>query len=1054
MALIDGYLKISGRPVPGAEADLVNSETDARVDSDITDRYGYYRFEDVSSGTYRIEFYGGGAKKSDWVEEVTIPAPPTPVPKVFLFCDYVKNCKTQDGAPNSNTGYLTFKTGAVVILESTVHTIVGFTDGINNDVFMPHSSPSGTYYVYWDENDTPTRYWYTTDINQAVAGDRRLIATWSYEGGEWILKYNSFFGTIIDGDHIVTGTIDCSLVNISTDPDGVGPRVEIDGEGLKSYSDETTIKAIVGKLNSDWGGWFNVGGFGGADYGNRVVTIGSNGLAVIGGAGIAVTTGTITAGASGEIVIDGPAVKVNVGPNLYLDGSPSKVVAGSLEIRGSTSQIYYDATHYIDFSGTLDWLHFSDNFKVNSDGYITAKGGGSIADWVLLGSTLQAGAPDMILDAGNKKIIVGPNGEIEIDGIGKKITIGDETPNIIIDGFNKQIGTSNFISGNIGWRVEEDGSAEFNNILARGELHASIFVVDETHATGGTLLISTGLKLHEAVTTPASLDLDFNIICDDPPSGAAQRFFPNEFLRAKTLCATGVEDVWMLVNDKDDGGFTDGYKDNGDGTGTYNVKLKHGGTSIVLPAGTAVVKYGDSSSYNMLLTTDLSNSPYLDIFAIGSTPWDGTSVNSRLGNLAGISELSGWGLASKKIYLGNNLSDPNIILDGTTQKISINDSTFGNQGIQLDYNSGTPRAYIGDGGITETDRFFEFDGVDIFWRGVNTYLTKAGEFGASNAVITGTITANTGHIGGADGWEIAAKKLIGAADSLIESGILQSSDWGASAGSQLDLVNKTLTFGGSTDYKFKVLADGTCYADEIRSDGNIYLDESASQYYSKLYYHGTDAYISFGSIADHFVFSHGIMLNLTSPKVIFHNSANYLQWDNANNKFIFSQNVDLGGYDLFASDFKAADFVYIDYNANFATPHLYFHGTDAHLDWDNTNTQFEFSHKLDVPEVWSDGLAVAVTTKTANYTATSSDSTVLCNASGGAFTITLPTAVGIAGRMYTFKKTDSSANHILVDPYGAEKIDGESNGDLSTQYQFMTIVPDGANWFCIAGTVT
>lgn len=92
---------------------------------------------------------------------------------------------------------------------------------------------------------------------------------------------------------------------------------------------------------------------------------------------------------------------------------------------------------------------------------------------------------------------------------------------------------------------------------------------------------------------------------------------------------------------------------------------------------------------------------------------------------------------------------------------------------------------------------------------------KNGALTATSATITGDITANTGYIGGTDGWTVAAKTLTGAADSKIMSGILESSDWGESAGSQLDLVNKTLTFGGSVDYKFKVLANGSLIASNV-----------------------------------------------------------------------------------------------------------------------------------------------------------------------------------------------------------------------------------------------
>lgn len=70
-----------------------------------------------------------------------------------------------------------------------------------------------------------------------------------------------------------------------------------------------------------------------------------------------------------------------------------------------------------------------------------------------------------------------------------------------------------------------------------------------------------------------------------------------------------------------------------------------------------------------------------------------------------------------------------------------------------------------------------------------------------------------------------------------------------------------------------------------------------------------------------------------------------------------------------------------------------------------------------------------------------------CNATGGAFTITLPTAAGRIGQMFFFKKIDASANAITIARSGAETIDGATSQSLSTQYQAITVVSDGTNWY-------
>ncbi|MDD5164823.1 MAG: hypothetical protein PHF10_01740 [Patescibacteria group bacterium] len=89
----------------------------------------------------------------------------------------------------------------------------------------------------------------------------------------------------------------------------------------------------------------------------------------------------------------------------------------------------------------------------------------------------------------------------------------------------------------------------------------------------------------------------------------------------------------------------------------------------------------------------------------------------------------------------------------------------------------------------------------------------------------------------------------------------------------------------------------------------------------------------------------------------------------------------------------------------------------------------------------------AIVTKTSTYTATASDDIILCDASGGGFVITLPTAVGIAGREYTIKKIDSSANQCGYTTTSGQTIDGVAlTYQLGTQWQTRTMVSDGTNW--------
>ena len=72
--------------------------------------------------------------------------------------------------------------------------------------------------------------------------------------------------------------------------------------------------------------------------------------------------------------------------------------------------------------------------------------------------------------------------------------------------------------------------------------------------------------------------------------------------------------------------------------------------------------------------------------------------------------------------------------------ISINDRAFGNDGIQLDYNSGNPRFYVGDG----ANVFVKFDGTDLTWKAANTELDASGNLTATSVDLTGGLVAGAG----------------------------------------------------------------------------------------------------------------------------------------------------------------------------------------------------------------------------------------------------------------------------------------------------------------------
>lgn len=88
----------------------------------------------------------------------------------------------------------------------------------------------------------------------------------------------------------------------------------------------------------------------------------------------------------------------------------------------------------------------------------------------------------------------------------------------------------------------------------------------------------------------------------------------------------------------------------------------------------------------------------------------------------------------------------------------------------------------------------------------------------------------------------------------------------------------------------------------------------------------------------------------------------------------------------------------------------------------------------------------AIVAKITDYTATIADYLLLCNATTAAFTLTLPTAVGITGRTYIIKKTDESFNAITIDGNGSEKIDNATAIYLYLPYDYVCIISNGTGW--------
>lgn len=90
-----------------------------------------------------------------------------------------------------------------------------------------------------------------------------------------------------------------------------------------------------------------------------------------------------------------------------------------------------------------------------------------------------------------------------------------------------------------------------------------------------------------------------------------------------------------------------------------------------------------------------------------------------------------------------------------------------------------------------------------------------------------------------------------------------------------------------------------------------------------------------------------------------------------------------------------------------------------------------------------------IRTITASDSVVTTDDTILCDATLGNITVSLPAASTLNKRVFNIKKIDASVNTITIDANGAETIDGSLTQVISAQWTCITIHSNGSNWFII-----
>lgn len=239
------------------------------------------------------------------------------------------------------------------------------------------------------------------------------------------------------------------------------------------------------------------------------------------------------------------------------------------------------------------------------------------------------------------------------------------------DDLGSYIGSMRYASGalGVGWTINSDGSAEFNNVSVRGKITSSVFEYDHISSVGGSLYVAPTLyttKYSLPITKLADKSYQIKWELDTTLKTA----FGNKILAdGYYLLLDGnvlinnqihhISNIFIIVTDVENAASDKTL------TATFESELELEGKYF--EPGAAIVLYGtDTTREGLYLTAMGADSPYLEIYS--NDPAELQPVPAaRLGNLSGIvdahfasvsGKLEGYGLYSSNAYLRGQLMLP------------------------------------------------------------------------------------------------------------------------------------------------------------------------------------------------------------------------------------------------------------------------------------------------------------------------------------------------------------------------------------------------------------
>lgn len=348
------------------------------------------------------------------------------------------------------------------------------------------------------------------------------------------------------------------------------------------------------------------------------------------------------------------------------------------------------------------------------------------------------------------------------------------------------VGTSNFVSQAIGWRITPAGQADFRHIYT-DELQAKAFTADISQAlVGSDILTKSVAKLAVNFTVTANGTTPVLYVEEIEGFAGMQVFAQWDLLRIRIFDRTGggllVKDVWVEVA---------AYVSTTNNVQRFNVNMiNNGGVSgSVAYAGSMVLDYGQSGDGVIERTVlDAQGSPYSRIKTWVGNPWTpgNYTIHYQSGNLDGLTNSNGWGIRSENTFLTGK------ILAGDLTKV----------GSYMEYANGLLKV---KGRIEATEGLIGglfIDSASIGSNIVNSSLIGMVSQTSSNAIIGGT---DSGLRRGFGIFNYDAGTVVGGF-KLMRMGMLTNKD-------------ATNTWPATPNYGFQIgTGKGAGYRDVFRVD--------------------------------------------------------------------------------------------------------------------------------------------------------------------------------------------------------------------------------------------